>query len=193
MSKTHTYINLYHREPEVSNLGPGTRYVLWVQGCDLGCKGCLVPDSWNAQSGTRVSLDLLIKEVLTTPKLRGVTISGGEPLMQIKPVIEFCAKLRRQNSNLDIIVYTGYELEEAALKFNVQFAQLASLIDLLITGRFKKNNLSSDMIRGSSNQKLYFLTNSIIKSDLRNWSDGESYHVYGSHYFVSGIPIKDKS
>ena len=73
--------------------GPGVRFVVFLQGCVLKCKYCHNPDSWGFDDNkiTRTPQEL-IKEVLKYKSYiqkGGVTISGGEPLLQAKFVYEF--------------------------------------------------------------------------------------------------------
>ncbi|MEG0616121.1 MAG: pyruvate formate-lyase-activating protein [Oscillospiraceae bacterium] len=76
--------------------GPGIRYVLFVQGCALRCKFCHNPDTWTIGTGNIVTSDDIIKEIsgyLGYIKNGGVTISGGEPLLQpsfVQAIINGC-------------------------------------------------------------------------------------------------------
>ena len=65
--------------------GPGIRFVLFLQGCYLRCLYCHNPDSWNPHGGTEISVKNILKNILAYKKFYkngGVTISGGEPLLQ---------------------------------------------------------------------------------------------------------------
>ncbi len=65
--------------------GPGLRYALFLQGCKMRCLYCHNPDSWSTHRGKEKSVDSVIKDVLSYRSfLRngGLTISGGEPLLQ---------------------------------------------------------------------------------------------------------------
>ncbi|HHX62011.1 MAG TPA: pyruvate formate lyase-activating protein [Epulopiscium sp.] len=67
--------------------GPGIRYVLFTQGCPLRCQYCHNPDSWKLGEGTEMSVDAIVKDVITyKPYMKfsggGITVSGGEPLLQ---------------------------------------------------------------------------------------------------------------
>ena len=74
-------IYVYMREPAVNVLGPGVRYVLWVQGCHRRCPGCVAKNSYNMEEGTRISAGALAMEIALS-KAEGLTISGGEPFLQ---------------------------------------------------------------------------------------------------------------
>ncbi len=80
--------------------GPGIRYVLFTQGCPLRCKYCHNPDTWKMQDGTDVDTDNLIKEILKYKSFMkfskgGVTVSGGEPLLQPEFVKDLFMKCKQ--------------------------------------------------------------------------------------------------
>lgn len=67
--------------------GPGVRYVVFMQGCSMGCAFCHNPDTWKMPLGTLTSVDDLMEDILNYLSFYrssggGVTISGGEPLLQ---------------------------------------------------------------------------------------------------------------
>lgn len=76
--------------------GPGVRFVVFLQGCPLKCRYCHNPDSWDPAYGKKMTSDYLVREILSYRnfiKNGGVTISGGEPLLQhefVKAVLEEC-------------------------------------------------------------------------------------------------------
>jgi pyruvate formate lyase activating enzyme len=77
--------------------GPGTRFVLFVSGCPLRCLYCANPDTWHMRDGEEVTVDTVMAEIekyraFVTTAGGGVTITGGEPLLQ--PV--FTAELLRR-------------------------------------------------------------------------------------------------
>ena len=74
--------------------GPGTRFVLFLSGCPLRCLYCQNPDTWHMRDGRRMHLDAIMDELRRYQRfLRvargGVTVSGGEPLLQSEFVTEF--------------------------------------------------------------------------------------------------------
>ena len=66
--------------------GPGVRYVVFMQGCPLRCVYCHNPDTWRTEGGTPTNVDELVCKALRfQPYWKnggGVTVTGGEPLMQ---------------------------------------------------------------------------------------------------------------
>lgn len=73
--------------------GPGVRFVVFAQGCPLRCKCCHNPDTWEFETGKVFEAEELVRRALRYReyfgKEGGVTVSGGEPLMQVDFVKEF--------------------------------------------------------------------------------------------------------
>ena len=66
--------------------GPGIRFVVFMQGCPLRCKYCHNPDTWNVSGGFDMTADEIIKEYKKNASFYtkgGITVTGGEPLLQI--------------------------------------------------------------------------------------------------------------
>ena len=80
--------------------GPGLRYVVFLQGCPLRCAYCHNPDTWSPEGGTPTTVDELTRRVLRfRPYWKnggGVTVSGGEPLLQADFVAEFFERLHQE-------------------------------------------------------------------------------------------------
>src|SRR5690554_2633424 len=80
--------------------GPGVRFVLFLQGCPLRCLYCHNPDSWRTDTGTEMSVDEVVNEIVKYQsyiKDGGVTVSGGEPLLQLNFVLELFTELKKRN------------------------------------------------------------------------------------------------
>lgn len=73
--------------------GPGVRFVVFMQGCNLRCKCCHNPDTWSTEGGTAFTPEEIVSKALRCKeyfgKDGGITISGGEPLLQA----DFCRKV----------------------------------------------------------------------------------------------------
>ena len=86
--------------------GPGIRYTIFLQGCFLHCKYCQNRDTWDLKSGNIVSVDDILNKVLKYKNYicpnGGVTVSGGEPLIQAKSLISLFKKLKEFNINTAI-------------------------------------------------------------------------------------------
>ncbi len=81
--------------------GPGIRFVLFLQGCHLRCKYCHNRDTWDINSGEYKSLDDIFEKIMKYKNYiyptGGVTVTGGEPLLQVKFLIELFKKLKHEN------------------------------------------------------------------------------------------------
>ena len=83
--------------------GPGIRFVVFMQGCNLRCGYCHNPDTWNTTSGTKITTDELLEKAVRFKSYfgaeGGVTVSGGEPLLQAEFVTEFFRKCHENGIN----------------------------------------------------------------------------------------------
>jgi anaerobic ribonucleoside-triphosphate reductase activating protein len=146
-----------HMTAVTTKLGPYNRFVIWVQGCDLACPGCIAYKTHDFNKGIEITVEQLIKMILSNDNIEGITISGGEPTYKAKELIEIIERVK-QIRDLGIIMYTGYTLEELQQKNNQEVIKLISLCDLVIDGRYiaeLDNNLG---LRGSTNQNVNQIT-----------------------------------
>jgi anaerobic ribonucleoside-triphosphate reductase activating protein len=140
-------------------LGPGKRAVLWVRGCPLACPGCMTPELWAAGTGASQRSVEEVASILR-PLLegaQGLTISGGEPMQQPKALTALLQLLRRDLPQLEVLVYSGYTLEELLLR-NRDTVEFLGEIDMLIDGRFVVGESNTTDWRGSDNQRLHCLS-----------------------------------
>ena len=80
--------------------GPGTRYVVFLQGCPMRCQYCHNPDTWEPGKGTLTSVDEILEEYeKNRPFYRrgGLTVTGGEPLLQLEFVTELFTRAKEGN------------------------------------------------------------------------------------------------
>ena len=137
----------------VTTLGPGRRIGIWFQGCSIRCPGCISADTWGP-GHRRLSLEQLLEQI--TPWLQeaeGITLSGGEPFDQFDALRSLLEGLRRL-SKLDILVYSGYALEQ----LDESLLQTNGLIDALISDPYIEALSQTMALRGSDNQRLSLLT-----------------------------------
>lgn len=79
--------------------GPGIRYVVFMQGCPMRCKYCHNPDTWQVGAGKKYTAEAVFKEILKYKnyiKSGGVTVSGGEPLLQAEFITELFRLLKAE-------------------------------------------------------------------------------------------------
>ena len=79
--------------------GPGLRYVLFMQGCPMRCLYCHNPDTWSVSGGREMSVDEVLSDYKKNEmfyKNGGLTVTGGEPLLQIDFLVELFRKAKMQ-------------------------------------------------------------------------------------------------
>lgn len=80
--------------------GPGIRYVLFMQGCPMRCMYCHNPDTWDVSGGHNIEASEVIAEYnrnIAFYKKGGITVTGGEPLMQVDFLLELFNLAKKEN------------------------------------------------------------------------------------------------
>ena len=147
-------IHIFGIEKHSSVNGPGVRYVLFMQGCIHHCPGCQNPESWDPNKGRCYHVEEILFDIYSTKYIDGVTLSGGDPLLQGAATLEIVKALKEKNIN--IWCYTGWTYEEIDdLKAGKEAKEVLSYIDVLVDGRFVLSLLNTSCLyRGSTNQRL---------------------------------------
>ena len=113
--------------------GPGIRFVAFMQGCPLRCKYCHNPDTWLRTSGTEYSAaevaERAVKYRNYFGEKGGVTVSGGEPLLQIEFVTELFTILKQKGVNtcVDTSGFTFDENDEQSLQKHQALLEVTDL------------------------------------------------------------------
>lgn len=133
--------------------GDGLRVVLWVSGCNHGCRECQNPVTWDPNDG--LPFDEKAKEELFAelekPYISGITLSGGDPLYpgnrpDIRRLLQEIKTIFPQKT---IWMYTGFSFEE------LQDEPALEYVDVLVDGEFAKEQKDTNLKwRGSSNQRV---------------------------------------
>ncbi|MEI3115989.1 MAG: pyruvate formate-lyase-activating protein [Eubacteriales bacterium] len=114
--------------------GPGVRFIVFMQGCHMRCRYCHNPDTWKMDGGDEVTADEILKRALRFKpywgKDGGITISGGEPLLQIEFVIELFKKAKELGINTCIDTAGNPFTKEEP--FFSKFEELMKYTDLLL-------------------------------------------------------------
>ncbi|WP_143148037.1 pyruvate formate-lyase-activating protein [Algibacter luteus] len=99
-------LNVHSIESFGTHDGPGVRMVLFLQGCKLKCLYCHNPDTIDTAGGKEYHIDELVKMAIKLKpyfgKKGGVTVSGGEPLLQSKALIPFFKRLKEEGIHTNI-------------------------------------------------------------------------------------------
>ena len=114
--------------------GPGVRFIVFMQGCHMRCRYCHNPDTWKMDGGDEVTADEILKRALRFKpywgKDGGITISGGEPLLQIDFVIELFKKAKELGINTCVDTAGNPFTKEEP--FFSKFEELMKYTDLLL-------------------------------------------------------------
>lgn len=133
----------------ITSLGFGQRVGLWVQGCSIGCHGCMSLDTW-APSKAPLDIDRLIEDMRPAlARADGLTISGGEPFDQPEAMLTFLSKVKPLVSG-DILLFTGYDRDE--IPHHAKSALI--YLDVLVSGPFVQEKAARLPLRGSENQQV---------------------------------------
>lgn len=154
-----TSIRIARYSLRCSTLGPGVRGVVWVQGCSQRCPGCTSPEMQNYNGGIEMDVQELAEKFDASPDLEGFTFSGGEPMDQAEALTALIEELRRRRGdNPSFMSYTGYFFEDLRKNLSYSRQRYVNNIDILIDGPFMESQYANLLWRGSSNQRVYFLT-----------------------------------
>ncbi len=136
-------------EPESIVDGEGIRFAIFFQGCLRRCKGCHNPATHALDGGRVIDTAELIAAFKENPLLTGITLTGGEPLLQIPAATELSRAAK--DFGLDVWCYTGYTFE----KIPPAAAELLKNVDVLVDGEYIEEQRDLDLeFRGSKNQRI---------------------------------------
>ena len=131
--------------------GPGTRFVIWLQGCSLGCPGCFNPGTHDAAAGEAVEVDALLARI---GPVDGLTLSGGEPLEQPDAALALLRGARARG--LSTLIFSGFTIDE--IRARRLGAEVLAELDVLIDGRYVSTDRLATGLRGSANQRIHLLS-----------------------------------
>lgn len=168
------WINVASWLPVTEAEGPGRRAALWVQGCQFLCPGCCNPNFLRIAPRELVTSESLLgrlAEAKARFDVEGVTLLGGEPMLQAKGLSEFAAGAH--SLGLSVMVFTGYTLTELQAAPLPGTEALLSYTDVLVDGRYIAALPETERAwAGSSNQVFHYLTDR-YDSSIERTSDGQ--------------------
>lgn len=166
--------------------GPGRRAVLWLQGCTLGCVGCFNPET-HPFTRERTPVDEVAARITLVARhhrLDGLTVSGGEPFQQRRPLAGLLTRIRAE-TDLSVLVFTGYTTEELAAMPGA--ADILRYTDVLIAGRYDAAQHLATGLRGSANQTVRLLTDRYTQADIDAVPDSEIVIDESGEIVLTGI------
>lgn len=147
--------------------GPGIRFVIFMQGCSLKCKYCQNRDTWDVHGGMEYTSDELIAKISRYKNYfavsgGGVTVSGGEPLLQMPFLIELFTKLKALGIHTAIDTSGSFSITEDMKK-------LINLTDLFLLDIKCINDEICKDLTGVSNQRELEFARYLSKNNKDIW------------------------
>lgn len=159
------------------NNGDGLRVVLWLSGCSHHCHNCQNPQTWDPESGILFNDDAKkeIFEQLEKDYISGITFSGGDPLYKnnLNDLYELIIDIKSKFPEKTIWLYTGYTWESIFFlsmeHVDIMRAMIVLLCDVIVDGEYVDHLRDVSLHwRGSSNQRVIDVKESLLKFDRKN-------------------------
>lgn len=136
--------------------GPGVRYIIFFSGCAMRCQYCHNPDTWHMNTGKEMDADELLNQALRYkeywgPK-GGITVSGGEPLLQIDFLTELFAKAKEKG--IHTTVDTSGNPYTKSEPWHSKFLELMKVTDLVMLDLKHIDNDKHKALTGQSNANI---------------------------------------
>ncbi len=166
--------------------GPGVRYIIFLQGCAMRCKYCHNPDTWASQKDVKMqTADELLKTALRyKPYWRetgGITISGGEALLQIDFLVDLCKKAKEQGVHVTIDTSGNPFTKEEP--FFSKFQELMKYVDLFMLDIKHIDNAKHEELTGQKNENILEMAKYLSENGKTMWI---------RHVLVPGITTDEK-
>lgn len=146
--------------------GPGIRFVLFLQGCHLKCKYCHNRDTWDINGGEYKSLDDIFEKIMNYKNYiypnGGVTVTGGEPLLQVNFLIELFKKLKKENIHTCIDTSGMVTLTD-------DIKTLLSLTDLVLLDIKHIDSGKCKELVGFNNEKELYFAKYLSDNNIHMW------------------------
>ena len=159
--------------------GPGVRVSLFVSGCGHHCKGCFNEIAWDFNYGKEFTskTEELLLSYLENPAISGLTLLGGEPMEPVnqKALLPFIRKVKEQFPDKSIWCFTGFLFDRDIVNHMCQTIpetkELISYFDVMVDGKFDEDLKDISLVfRGSSNQRIIKVADSLEKGEIIAWS-----------------------
>ena len=155
------------RHFDVAN-GPGVRASIFVSGCRFNCKGCFNKEAQDFNYGNKFNKETEDKfmEYIKDDNVKGVSILGGEPLMQtIDDSLLNLLKRIKKETNKEIWMWTGFVYETAIL--DEKRKEILDYVDVLVDGQFDESKKVLNLkFRGSTNQRIIDLNKTKLEKKI---------------------------
>lgn len=179
--KDKIYGNIHSIESCGTVDGPGIRFVVFVQGCPLRCQYCHNPDSWNYDENQKMSVDEILEQYEGVKEFcgGGITVTGGEPLVQVDFVTELFKQARSRG------VHTA--LDTSGLLFNpdntTKIDELLKYTSLVLLDIKHIDDEEHKKLTGHSNKRILEFAQYLSDKNIPMWV---------RHVVVPGITFNEK-
>ena len=167
--------------------GPGIRFVVFMQGCPLRCKYCHNPDSWKVGAGEERSVYDLVSEIVRYKNYYGqkggVTVSGGEPLLQIDFVTELLKEVKSRGINTAVDT-SGFTFNLSDSESVKKHEILDEFVDLYLLDIKHIDDKSHKSLTGVHNQNTL---------NYAKWLSSRGKRIWIRHVLVPGLTDDDES
>ena len=174
-------VNLAAYEPFTQVHGPGDRFAIWTQGCEQRCEGCANPEMLSLKEKELIVPEKLIylvrSQVESAFPVEGITLMGGEPVLQAKGLETVVAEVKEMG--LNVLLFTGYTIEQLREVNSAAVNKLLDLVDTVIDGSFCLDKLDVELIRGSVNQRIIHFSDSLKGRDFSRKSPEHFVNAHG--------------
>lgn len=175
-------------EPKSRANGPGSRFVVWMQGCTLGCAGCFNPTTHDARGGREVTVEDLATQMKASGS-EGLSLSGGEPLQQAAASVALLDAARALG--MSTLAFSGYSIDE--IRALPDGPAVLARLDVLIDGRYVASERLASGLRGSANQRVQLLTDRYTLADVEATPVAEIRIGKAGEIVLTGVdPLKLK-
>lgn len=155
--------------------GPGVRFIVFLQGCNMRCKYCHNPETWSHEEGCETyDIDTLLKHALKyraywgkDGKKGGVTVSGGEPLLQIEFVTEFFRELKKKGVHTAIDT-SGQPFSDSE-EYLEKFDKLLEVCDLVMLDLKEFDLEKHKKLTGFSNENILKMARYLSDKGVGMW------------------------
>jgi len=162
--------------------GPGLRYVIFLQGCPMRCQYCHNPDTWQPNVGEQMTVDEVLKSFynnLAFYRNGGVTVTGGEPMMQMDFLIELFTKLHEDGVHTCLDT-SGIMFQPNNKIFKEKAEKLFAVTDLVMLDIKHIDDEKHKVLTSHSNERILAFA---------KYLDDKGIEIWIRHVVVPGVTL----
>lgn len=164
--------------------GPGTRFVVFLKGCNLRCQFCHNPDTWKLDGAKEMSVEEILTEYEKVKEfcIGGITVTGGEPLLQLDFLIDFMKTAKSRNIHTCIDT-SGGVYNPQNTRQDKKMRELFDYVDLVMLDLKHIDPVGHKKLVGIDNARVLKFAKFLDSIDQEMWI---------RHVLVPGITMEDK-